>query len=242
MKQKMERLIGKPYYFCRLYILYFVVALALCINTLAHKVHAHNAADYEISAVYIYCFSQFITWPKTSEKINVLAILGTDKVALTLSRLLKANNIGNNIVTLTNINQIDQRQIVYISPQREQKLNQIPIEQRVLTIGSGQSFLNKGGMIELRSMDNKVRPAIALVNAKRAKLSISSKLLKIAILPKLGTQPEKGSEAMSKNWRNSLSLSQRLYLPLVFFVVVLFLVFQTLGSYKYIESEKQNLS
>ncbi|WP_305374880.1 diguanylate cyclase domain-containing protein [Photobacterium leiognathi] len=46
---------------------------------------------------------------------------------------------------------------------------------------------------------------------------------------------------MSKNWMNSLSLSQRLYLPLVFFVVALFLVFQTLGSYKYIESEKQNL-
>ncbi|GAA06749.1 DUF4154 domain-containing protein [Photobacterium leiognathi subsp. mandapamensis] len=191
MKQKMVGLIGKPYYFCRLYILYFVVALALCINTLAHKVHAHNAADYEISAVYIYRFSQFITWPKTSEKLTYCT-LGTDKVALTLSRLLKANNSGNNIVTLTNINQIDQCQIAYISPQREQKLNQIPIEQGVLTIGSGQSFLNKGGMIELRSMDNKVRPAIALVNAKRAKLSISSKLLKIAILPKLETQPVKG--------------------------------------------------
>ena len=46
---------------------------------------------------------------------------------------------------------------------------------------------------------------------------------------------------MRNNWMNSLSLNQRLYLPLVFFVVVLFIVFQTLSSYKYIESEKQNL-
>ncbi|MBP2699601.1 diguanylate cyclase domain-containing protein [Photobacterium lucens] len=46
---------------------------------------------------------------------------------------------------------------------------------------------------------------------------------------------------MSKSWMNALSFNQRLYLPLVFFVVSLFLVFQTLGSYKYIESEKQNL-
>ncbi|OBU17139.1 PAS domain S-box protein [Photobacterium aquimaris] len=46
---------------------------------------------------------------------------------------------------------------------------------------------------------------------------------------------------MRNNWMNSLSLNQRLYLPLVFFVVILFIVFQTLSSYKYIESEKQNL-
>ncbi|MCP4957155.1 MAG: diguanylate cyclase [Photobacterium aquimaris] len=46
---------------------------------------------------------------------------------------------------------------------------------------------------------------------------------------------------MRNNWMNSLSLNQRLYLPLVFFVVVLFIVFQTLSSYQYIESEKQNL-
>lgn len=46
---------------------------------------------------------------------------------------------------------------------------------------------------------------------------------------------------MRNNWMNSLSLNQRLYLPLVFFVVVLFIVFQTLSSYKYIESEKLNL-
>ncbi|PSV20953.1 DUF4154 domain-containing protein [Photobacterium leiognathi subsp. mandapamensis] len=191
MKQIMVGLFVKPYRFCRLYTLYFMVALAFFINVLVHKAYANNAADYEISAVYIYRFSQFITWPKKSEKLTYCT-LGTDKVALTLSRLLKANHSGNNIVTLTNINQINQCHIAYISPQRELDLNHIPIKQGVLTIGSGEAFLNKGGMIELRSMDNKVRPAIALTHAKKAELLISSKLLKIAILPTLEKDDHKG--------------------------------------------------
>lgn len=47
-------------------------------------------------------------------------------------------------------------------------------------------------MIELRSVNNKVRPVIAISSAKKAELTISSKLLKIAILPSLNSQQQGG--------------------------------------------------
>ncbi|MCG3865813.1 MULTISPECIES: YfiR family protein [unclassified Photobacterium] len=186
---KMIGLIYKSYHFCRLYFIYAVVTLLICAYTIANKTYANNVADYEISAVYIYRFSQFVTWPEGNTTLTYCT-LGTDNIALTLSRLLKAKN--NKIVTLTSISQLAQCQIAYISRQKGVGLTQIPIERGVLTIGTGDSFLEKGGIIELRSVNNKVRPVIALSSAKKSELTISSKLLKIAILPSLNSEQQGG--------------------------------------------------
>lgn len=187
-------LINKPYHFCRLYFIYAVVSLSICIHATTNKAHADNIADYEISAVYIYRFSQFVTWPHQNNKLT-FCTLGTDNIALTLSRLLKGQN--NKIVTLTNISQLAQCQIAYFSRQKAIGLSQIPIEKGVLTIGTGDSFLDKGGMIELRSVNNKIRPVIALSSIKKSEITISSKLLKIAILPSVNT-PQQGGEHHAK--------------------------------------------
>ncbi|OBU17138.1 hypothetical protein AYY19_13165 [Photobacterium aquimaris] len=187
-------LIDKPYHFCRLYFIYAVVTLSICVHTIANKAHADNIADYEISAVYIYRFAQFATWPQQNKKLT-FCTLGTDNIALTLSRLLKAKN--NKIVTLTNISQLTQCQIAYISRQKAVGLTQIPIEKGVLTIGTGNAFLDKGGMIELRSVNNKIRPVIALPSVKKSDITISSKLLKIAILPSV-TNPQQGGQHHAK--------------------------------------------
>ncbi|SMY35127.1 YfiR family protein [Photobacterium andalusiense] len=182
-------LIDKPYHFCRLYFIYAVVTLSICAHTIVNKAHANSVADYEISAVYIYRFSQFVTWPQQNKKLT-FCTFGTDNIALTLSRLLKAKN--NKIVTLTNISQIAQCQIAYISRQKEVGLTQIPIEKGVLTIGTDNAFLDKGGMIELRSINNKVRPVIALPSVKKSEITISSKLLKIAILASVNDTQQGG--------------------------------------------------
>ncbi|KJG39864.1 hypothetical protein UA32_06050 [Photobacterium angustum] len=186
---KMVGLLAKPYHFCRLYFLCFTAAVFICIYTFSNKANADSVADYEISAVYIYRFSQFVTWPQDNRTLTYCT-LGTDNIALTLSRLLKAKN--NKIVTLTSISQLEQCQIAYISRQKELGLTHIPIKEGVLTIGTGNSFLAKGGMIELRSVNNKVRPVIAISSAKKAELTISSKLLKIAILPSFNRQQQGG--------------------------------------------------
>lgn len=189
-KQGVVGLITKPYRSLAVYMCTLSMIVALGASVFFNHVHAKSVADFEISAVYIYRFSQFITWPRDNSALTYCT-LGTDNIALTLSRLLENNK--KRIVTLSHINQMEQCEILYISQQKSKELNHIPVKNGVLTIGSGQAFLKKGGMIELRSVEQRVRPVIALSASKKADLSISSKLLKISILAskqqKEGGQP-----------------------------------------------------
>ncbi|HIF9344527.1 TPA: YfiR family protein [Photobacterium damselae] len=152
-----------------------------CISSIGLvQANTMQVADFKLSAVYIYRFGQFIQWSSQPSSL-VYCSLGTDSVAKTLSQLINSND-HHTFISLAHINQIEQCHIVYISPQNESEITQVPIKPQILTVGIGTSFLRKGGMITLQSINQKVRPIIGLEHVSQSGIQISSKLLQIALL------------------------------------------------------------
>ena len=75
--------------------------------------------------------------------------------------------------------------ILFISSSEEERLAKI-IEtlkdSSILTVGEVKQFAQRGGIINFIVKENKIRFEINVDAAERAKLKISSKLLKLAII------------------------------------------------------------
>ncbi len=146
-------------------------------------------SEYEIKAGFIYNFAKFVEWPGEISR--------DDKKALTLC-ISGTNPFGNSIATISNKTIQSRRlevrtlgknrdfkgcNLVFINSSEKELLPQLFEalgNSPVLTIGDGKGFAQNGVMINLVMEENKVRFEINTGSARRARISISSKLLKLA--------------------------------------------------------------
>lgn len=146
-----------------------------------------NHTNYKMKAMYTYHFANFVQWPDSQPVSIRFCTLGRDSVTVTLQQLINKKNQTNTPASITALNNIDDAigrcEILYITANRSRLLKKIPLYAGMLTVSDSQHFLQNGGMIELRSVTKRVKPAIALDNVKRGQLTISSQLLRIALLP-----------------------------------------------------------
>ncbi|WP_299014264.1 YfiR family protein [uncultured Photobacterium sp.] len=166
------------------------LAIACCLSliTLPKAVAAQpnlaNYADYKIRAVYVHHFANFVHWPEKLSKIQFCS-LGRDNVSITLSHLIKEKQLPGYQASFTSLNNLSeassQCEILYLTERKMRKLQRIPQYAKVLTVSSSANFLDQGGMIELRSINNQVKPAIEINNVERGQLTVSSQLLRIAL-------------------------------------------------------------
>lgn len=146
-------------------------------------------SEYEIKAGFIYNFAKFVEWPPEVSRDE------NKPLALCISG---ANPFGNSIAAINNKTVQNRRletralgrsrdfkgcNIVFISSSEKEILPQLLEVLRnspVLTIGDARDFAQNGVMINLVMDGNKVRFDINAESARRARISISSKLLKLA--------------------------------------------------------------
>jgi hypothetical protein len=148
-----------------------------------------KASEAEIEAVYVFKFSQFITWPRTtqSEPSFDICILGDDPLGPFLDRTIRGEKISGKPVIDRRIARPQDAQdcaIVYLSRSEAFRLRQDLMELRVfpvLTVSDIPQFADKGGMIEFVLQSGRVRFLVNLTPAEQAGLSFSSELLKVAV-------------------------------------------------------------
>ena len=146
-------------------------------------------SEYEIKAGFIYNFAKFVEWPPEISR--------DDNKALTLC-ISGANPFGNSISVISNKTVQNRRleirtlgknkdfkgcNMVFISSSERELLSQLFEMLRnspVLTIGDSKDFAQNGVMINLVMDGSKVRFEVNTESARRARISISSKLLKLA--------------------------------------------------------------
>ncbi|UXI00188.1 YfiR family protein [Photobacterium sp. TY1-4] len=144
------------------------------------------ASKARIKALYIYYFANFVRWPEQRHP-NRFCTYGSDPVTATLHQLVERKNQPNkqfNIQTLDDLNSLStQCDILYLTAERLAYLPVVPQIRGILTVSDSDVFLQKGGMIELRTYQHRIKPAIALEHVNRSELTISAHLLRIALLP-----------------------------------------------------------
>jgi YfiR/HmsC-like len=169
----------------RLFSLLAVVAAGLS----AGSAGAQPVGEYEAKATYLLNFARFVEWPGSvlpASSPMQIAIVGDDPFGSALEKVLRGQSANGHPIQLLHQHWDDvlaNYEIVFICSSEEQHLPQIFRylgHSAVLTVSDIPRFSLRGGVIEFRRVDNRMRFDINRTSAVAAHLTISSKLLSVA--------------------------------------------------------------
>lgn len=172
----------------RALVLTVVAALLAC---LPPEALAASAGEYQVKAAFLYNFARFVDWPNRSgEPASVtICILGDDPFGGDINAIV-GKPVGDRKLQVRRLGSgsgAADCQILFVSGSESSDLGRAlgAIKGRpVLTVGDTPGFAERGVVINLYVDQSKVRFEINLDAAKRARLNISSQLLKLARITK----------------------------------------------------------
>jgi len=148
--------------------------------------------DYQIKAVFLFNFAQFVEWPASafsnSQTPLVIGVLGQDPFGSYLDETVRDERVNNRPLVVQRYRRaedIGTCHILFISRSETSRLGDVLDKVRgrnILTVSDGEGFSARGGIIQFVTTNNKVRLRINLAAARTAGLTISSKLLRPAEL------------------------------------------------------------
>ena len=148
--------------------------------------------EYQVKAVYLFNFAQFVDWPAQAfpetQGALVIGILGEDPFGNYLDETVrgeKANGRTLLVQRYRRVGEIKACHVLFIARSESDRLEQIFASLKgrgILTVGDVEDFALRGGMIRFVTEKGKIRMRINLEPVKAAGLTISSKLLRVAEL------------------------------------------------------------
>lgn len=156
-------------------------------------IYAENETitEYHIKAAFLYNFAKFVEWPASAFSDETapfnLCVVGTEPFISVRETLVGKTIKGRRVDVrrVGNAAAAGQCQMLFVSAEPEIPVTEVlPIDlrARALTIGESSDFIDRGGVINLKTVDNKVRFEIDRGAGERFGFKFSSQLLKLAIL------------------------------------------------------------
>jgi hypothetical protein len=165
-----------------------VLALLLSLPALAQT--EGRAAEIQIKAAFLYKFGAFVEWPPKAfvepDAPFIIGVLGADVLAGELEQLVSGRTVHGRRVAVRRLRRSDSLaglHVLFVGRAETERLGEIleaASGQPVLTVTDSEEGLARGSMINFVTVDDKVRFDIALPQAERGHLKISSRLLAVA--------------------------------------------------------------
>jgi hypothetical protein len=166
-------------------------SLLVCAALLAAPavLQAQVAGEYEVKAAFLYNFTKFVEWPPTAfadEKSPIqICVFGGNPFGKSLTELTGQEVAGRKLIVVRTpeMAKLEGCQILFISRSERERVSSILSEVReapVLTVADTKGFLDDGGIVNFILEGSKVRFEISQEAADRAKIKISSKLMRLA--------------------------------------------------------------
>lgn len=169
-----------------------VVCGLLLLGGLDLSAQTAPSKEYQVKAVFLFNFAQFVEWPPAAfagaNSPLVIGILGGDPFGAYLDETVRDEKVNNRPLEVQRYRRVDEIKtchVLFISRSEANRLEQILLslkDRSILIVGDGDDFVQRGGMIRLATVQNKIRLIINVDAAKEANLTISSKLLRAAEL------------------------------------------------------------
>ncbi len=168
----------------------FLIALIMTVAVVAAPMaHADDVeyTEYEIKAGFMYNIAKFVEWPEGSadtRKPLVLCVLGTDPFGKALDDL-NGRPVGGRRLEVrraSSLKDLKDCHMLFISGSEKERLPRILEALRdsaILTIGDTTGYAGRGVMVNFYLDQKKLRIEINIDKAKRARLLISSQLLRL---------------------------------------------------------------
>jgi hypothetical protein len=146
--------------------------------------------EYQVKAVFLYNFAQFVEWPATAfpdaNAPLIIGVLGNDPFGNYLDETIKDEKVNEHPLDVRRFRTLDDIKtchILFISASESNNLRNICSKLKsnnILTVSDASNFTKQGGMVRFFTENNKTRIRINLKATKTADLVISSKLLRLA--------------------------------------------------------------
>jgi len=147
-------------------------------------------SEYEVKAVFLFNFSQFVSWPPaafgTADAPLIIAVLGTDPFGHELDAVVKGERVGAHPLEVrrySDVSQVKDCHILFIDRSEATQLGAIVQALRgrsILTVSDIDDAARAGVMINLVTQSDRIRMQINVAAARAGGLTISSKLLRPA--------------------------------------------------------------
>ncbi|MDB6168310.1 MAG: YfiR family protein [Verrucomicrobia bacterium] len=145
---------------------------------------------YQVEAVFLFNFAQFVAWPALSfpgpDAPLVIGVIGQDPFGRLLDEVVRGERMNGRTLTIrrfAQVQDVDACHILFVARSEEARLGAIleSLKNRpILTVSDIPEFAKRGGMIEFMQEKDRIRLRIALQRARSESLEISAKLLRPA--------------------------------------------------------------
>ncbi len=149
---------------------------------------ATASREYLLKAAFLYNLANFTTWPTEAfsgpQKPLRLCILGEDPFGVALESI-EGKSIKQRplvVIRIAQVSDAEACQILFISTSEEERLRAILHylhERPILTVADIPNFARVGGIIGLKTVEDRIRFNINVDAANAADLKLSSKLLRL---------------------------------------------------------------
>lgn len=153
------------------------------------EISAGELSEYQVKAAFLYNFAKFVEWPEraySGPAANIVfCVMGEDPFGDDLN-VIKGKTVKEHKVAIKRISGDADAQtchILFISRSEEGRLEEALSalgKAPVLLVGDMERFARRGGMINFLMEKNRVTFEVNAEAAKKAGLSVSSQLLKLA--------------------------------------------------------------
>lgn len=145
--------------------------------------------EYQLKAAFLYNFAQFVEWPDDtfddSQAPIVIQVVGHSPFGGALDHAVRGKLVNGRRIEVRYYAEaaaVKPGHIVFLCASERNNIEQVlkKAGAAALTVGDYDRFTQDGGMFRFFGESNKVRFEVNLEAAKRSRLKISSKLLKLA--------------------------------------------------------------
>lgn len=145
---------------------------------------------YQLRAVFLFNFTQFITWPASSfageNAPLVIGVLGSNPFDGHLQEIVQGEKVNGRSLLVKYFHQVDEIKschVLYINVTETDRLRDILATikgKQIVTVSDAHNFIKCGGMIKFIAVNHKVHFQINPEALKAEGLEVSSKLLRLA--------------------------------------------------------------
>ncbi|GFO55930.1 hypothetical protein GMSM_29370 [Geomonas sp. Red276] len=147
-----------------------------------------GAGEYQLKAAFLYNFLKFVDRPAeavTSPATICIGILGRDPFEDALDSLKGKRAKGRRVVVLRvrSVEEARSCDLLFVSASEKGHLSHLLKQANalhLLTVADHEGFCEAGGMINLITVNNRIAFDVNLAAANRARLKVSSQLLRLA--------------------------------------------------------------
>jgi hypothetical protein len=146
------------------------------------------SAEYQVKAVFLFNFAQFVEWPASAfpnpQAPIVIAVLGKDPFGAYLDNLVRGEHIGERPLVIRRCSRPEELagcHLVFISRSESRDLEAILAKlkgQPLLTVSDADTFTHAGGMVRFAMEGGRIRLRINVEAARASQLTVSSKVLR----------------------------------------------------------------